>query len=77
MKPAWEIDEYASIRFTSSCTSASAAPIVTVAAASTQTTGRQSSARLDIASATTRRMATNAATLPTEASSPVTGIGAP
>src|SRR6056297_768272 len=43
MKPAWLIDEYASIRLTLSCTTARTEPTTSVTRASTQTIGRQSS----------------------------------
>ncbi len=77
MKPAWLIDEYASMRFTSVCTTASTDPTTNVNIARTTTTGRQSSDRLERASENTRRRATNAAVFPTEPISAVIGVGAP
>ena len=77
MKPAWLIDEYASMRFTSVWTTASTEPTTTDAMASTQITGRQSSARLPSAVTRTRSMAAKAASLPTDAMNDVTGVGAP
>ena len=40
MNPAWLIDEYASIRLTLVCTTASTEPTTTVSTASAQTIGR-------------------------------------
>ena len=77
MKPAWLIDEYASMRFTSVCTTARTEPTTRVNTARTTTTGRQSSDRLDNATVNTRKSATKAAVLPTEPMSAVTGVGAP
>ena len=77
MKPAWLIDEYASMRLTSVCTTASTEPTMSVITASNQTAGRQSSARAERATVNTRIRAANATTLPTEAMNPVNGVGAP
>ena len=77
MKPAWLIDEYASMRFTSVCTMASTEPTTKVSIASTNIAGRQSSALLGNATTKSRTNATTAATLPSDAMRPVTCVGAP
>src|SRR5687768_113770 len=77
MKPAWLIDEYASIRFTFVCTTASAEPITSVTTATTQIAGRQSSRQCGSAYTSTRIIAANAATFPTDAMKADVGVGAP
>jgi hypothetical protein len=77
IKPAWLMDEYASMRFTSVCTTANTEPTTSVSNANTRIAGRQSSMRLGNAIMNTRMSAENAATLPTEPMSAVIGVGAP
>ena len=69
--------EYASMRFTLVCTTASPEPMTRVMAAMAQIAGRQSSRQLGNAPSSTRSIAPNAATLPTDAMNAVTGVGAP
>ena len=76
-KPACVTDEYASIRLTSVCTTARNEPTSSDKTASTQMTGRQSSRKNGNAVTRTRSIAANAAALPTDAMSAVTGDGAP
>ena len=77
MKPAWLIDEYASMRFTLVCTTARTEPTITVTTANTQIAGRQSSRQYGRPVFSTRSIAANAATLPADAMNAVTGVGAP
>src|SRR5262245_48425842 len=77
MNPAWLIDEYASIRLTFVCTTASTAPANIVRTAITQSTGCQSSRRLLIPYVSTRIMAAKPAAFAADAMNAVTGVGAP
>ena len=65
------------MRLTSVCTIASSGPMISDATASTHTTGRQSSRYWPRPATRTRSIAANAAALPTDAISAVTGVGAP
>src|SRR5690606_10235659 len=76
-KPAWVTDEYASIRFTSICVTASTAPTTMVAMATAASTGRQSSTNPGAATYSTRASAPTAAILVAAAMNAVTGVGAP
>lgn len=77
IKPAWLIDEYASMRFTFVCVTASNEPTTILNSASTQMMGRQSSTRVGNAVKVTRSNAANAAVFPADAIKAVTGVGAP
>ena len=73
MKPAWAIDEYASIRLTSVWVTASRTPIDIVTAATTYKIGCHSSGAVIVI----RSNAPNAATFVAEAMNAVIGAGAP
>src|SRR4051812_47471958 len=77
MKPAWAIDEYASIRFTSDWTIAMIEPTAIVMIATAQRMGDQSHRASGTATYATRNSAPNAATFVQAAMKPVTGVGAP
>ena len=77
MKPAWLIDEYASMRLALRWIRASEAPTTVVRTTSTQMIGRQVSIWVPSAEITTRTNAAKAPTLTIEAMKPVTGVGAP
>ena len=77
MKPAWAIEEYASIRLTSVCSTATQAPTTTLAAASAATAGRQSEACVPRVTTSTRSIAANAAVFTPAAIQATTGLGAP
>jgi len=77
MNPAWLIEEYASIRFTLRCTTASDAPTSVVSTMSIHRIGRHVSSWVPRAEMSTRINAAKAPTLTIEAMSPVTGVGAP
>ena len=70
-------DEYASIRLTSVCVTATTEPSTIVAMATTHSIGRQLDSRPGSAIPKMRRIAPNAATLVTVAIRAVTGVGAP
>ena len=78
MKPACEIDEYASIRFTFRCTSAARLPIASDA---TAMTGERPASRgappAGTPSCSTRNASTNAATFVAADMNAVTVVGAP
>src|SRR5688572_19306974 len=69
--------EYASIRFTFVCTSATTFPAVIVNAASTANTVDQSTASGPIPATSTRRIAANAAAFGATDMKAVAGVGAP
>src|SRR5438093_8035219 len=75
--PAWLMDEYASMRFTSLCTMATVAPTSMVTTATLHTTGCQLRRSLCSATTKTRKIAENPAALAPAAMNPVTGVGAP
>ena len=77
IKPAWLIDEYASMRLTFVCVTARSEPTTMLKSASTQIMGRQSSTRVGNAVKVTRSRAANAAVFPADAINAVTGVGAP
>ena len=77
MKPAWAMEEYASIRFTSLWAMARMLPTTMVTAASPHTIGRQSSTSGLNPTLNTRRKAPNAATLVPADMNAVTQVGAP
>src|SRR5882724_4012379 len=71
------MDEYASIRLTSACTTATTEPNTMVSAATSHTIGSQSQRTPGSATYATRSSAPNAAALVQAAMKPVTGVGAP
>ena len=77
MKPACEIDEYASIRFTSRCTSAARLPIASDATAIPANAHVQRCASCGNAVCSRRRPSTSAATFVAADMNAVTGVGAP
>ena len=77
MKPAWLMDEYAIIRFTSRCIRATVAPTTRLRMASPQMIGCQSVRAVANEDTNTRSRATNAPALATAAMKPVTGDGDP
>src|SRR6185437_3492794 len=77
MKPACEIDEYASIRFTPFCTSAARLPITSEQTAIAASATVQRCAWLGNAVTSTRSVTTSAAALVAAAMNAVTGVGAP
>ncbi|CAB4626785.1 unannotated protein [freshwater metagenome] len=77
MKPAWLMDEYASMRLTLVCTTAIVEPTKMLRTARTQITGRQSSTRDSSPTIKIRNNAANAATLAADAMYDVTDVGAP
>src|SRR5438067_13137625 len=77
MNPAWAIEEYANIRFTSSWAMASTDPATTVTAATTASIGRHVVASGATATSNTRRNAANAATFVRAPMNAVTAVGAP
>ena len=77
MKPAWLIEEYASMRLTLRCTTASDAPTTVVRTMRIHRIGRQVSSWVPRAEMSTRINAAKAPTLTIEAMRPVTGVGAP
>ena len=77
MNPAWLIDEYAIIRLTSRCDSATTAPTTRLRTARAHTMGCQSARRVPKEEMKTRSRAANAPTLATAAMNPVTGEGEP
>src|SRR5262245_2456409 len=77
MNPAWLIDEYASIRLTSVCTTASTAPTSKVATANAYTYGCQSILLSVNATTKTRSIPAKAAAFTAEAMKATVGVGAP
>ena len=77
MKPACEIEEYASSRFTSLCTSAARLPIASEAHASTAIAIRQTSSCAGNAVTSTRYVTTSAAAFVAADMNAVTDVGAP
>src|SRR4051794_14405703 len=77
MNPAWLIDEYASMRFTSVCTTASTEPTSIVATASAYTYGFQSSWYAPNVTTNTRSNPAKPAAFTADAMNPTTGVGAP
>src|SRR3954447_20870761 len=77
MNPAWLIDEYASIRFTSVCATARTEPTIIVATASAYTYGCQSALYASNVTTNTRSRPANAAAFTAEAMNATTGVGDP
>ncbi len=77
MYPAWAMLEYASMRFTFCCASASTLPTVMVSAAMTQSSIDQSACRPANPCRKTRTKAAKPAALTATAMSAVTVVGAP
>jgi hypothetical protein len=77
MKPACEIDEYASIRLTPRCTSAAKFPITSELTAMTAIATVHRSALPGNAVASRRSATTSATVLVAAAMNAVTGVGAP
>src|SRR5436309_10264028 len=77
MKPAWAIEEYASMRFRFAWAIARVLPTTMVTAAITHTNGRQSCTYGWKATLNTRRNAANAATFVPADMNAVTLVGAP
>src|SRR3954447_23132206 len=77
MNPAWLIDENASMRFTSVCTTARIEPTSIVATASAYTYGCQSVLYASNATTNTRSSPANAAALTADAMKATTGVGDP
>ena len=77
MKPACEIDEYASMRLTFRCTSAARLPTASEAHASTATTIVQRCASCGNAVRSTRSITISAVAFVAAAMNAVTGVGAP
>src|SRR5262245_59084152 len=77
MKPACEIDEYASIRFTPLCTSAAKLPTTSEQTAITTIATVQRSAFAGKAVTRTRSVTTSAAVFVAADMKAVTGVGAP
>src|SRR6266545_3663828 len=77
MKPACEIDEYASMRLTFRCTSAARLPIASDAHASTATTIVHRWASCGNATRNTRRIRISAVAFVAADMNAVTGVGAP
>ena len=71
------MDEYASTRLRSVCTTAAMVPTASDTTARPMMTGRQSVRYTGKATTNTRRNAANPATLVAEDMKPVTGVGAP
>src|SRR3954451_8980514 len=76
-KPAWAIEEYASMRLTSVCEIETTAPRNIVMTATMITVGRQSHDEPPNATKNTRSIASSAAALVPAAMNAVTGVGAP
>ena len=77
MKPAWETDEYASIRLTPFCTSAATLPITSDAVASTARATVQRCASAGKATRRTRSVTSSATAFVAADMNAVTGVGAP
>ena len=77
MKPACEMDEYASSRFTSRCTSAAKLPMTSDATAMPANAHDQRCVSCGNAVRSTRSMSTNAATFVADDMNAVTVVGAP
>ncbi len=77
MNPAWLIDEYASIRFTSRCTRPRIAPTSSVRMAINQSSGCQSVRSVPKVEKKTRSSAANPPALARAVMKPVAGVGAP
>src|SRR5262245_32160590 len=77
MNPAWLIEEYASMRLTSVCTTASTAPTSSVATANAYTYGCQSILLLAKVTTNTRKSPANAAAFTADAMNATVGVGAP